>query len=93
MLSELLTSARAEAEMIAERVKNGDAIARDASMAAVEAARHEVMLEVTRAELLRARGELSEVLGREAPDTSRPVPPEMLAELAAADAIVSGIGD
>jgi hypothetical protein len=26
-------------------------------------------------------------------DTSRPVPPAMLAELAAADAIVSGIGD
>ena len=80
VLAELLTSARAEAEMIAERVKNGDAIARDASMAAVEAARHEVMLEVTRAELLRARGELSEVLGREAPDTSRPVTPPALGD-------------
>ena len=30
---------------------------------------------------------------RRKPDTSRPVPPEMLAELAVADAIVSGIGD
>lgn len=34
-----------------------------------------------------------EFIRRRKPDTSRPVPPEMLAELAAADAIVSGIGD
>jgi cobalt-zinc-cadmium efflux system outer membrane protein len=80
VLAELLTSARAEADMIAERVKNGDAIARDASMAAVEAARHEVMLEETRAELLRARGELSEVLGREAPETSSKATPPALAD-------------
>ncbi|HVY28130.1 MAG TPA: TolC family protein [Polyangiaceae bacterium] len=68
VLSELLNSAKAEASMIAERVKNGDAIARDASMAAVEAARHEVMLAEAEADLLRARGELAEVLGRPAPN-------------------------
>ena len=85
VLSELLASARAEADLIAERVKNGDAIARDASMAAVEAARHEVMLAETRAELLRARGELSEVLGREAPDTSQRVMPPALADFRAAN--------
>jgi cobalt-zinc-cadmium efflux system outer membrane protein len=65
VLSELLTSARAEAELMAERVKAGDAIARDASLAAVEAARHEVMLAETRAELLHAQGELAELLGRD----------------------------
>lgn len=63
VLVELLTSARAEADLMAERVKNGDAIARDASLAAVEAARHEVMLVETQAELLRAQGELSELVG------------------------------
>jgi hypothetical protein len=34
-----------------------------------------------------------DVVRRRKPDTSRPVPPEMLAELAVADALVSGIGD
>lgn len=42
--------------------------------------------------LLRGRG-VREVLRRRKPDTSRPVPAGMLAELAAADALVSGIGD
>jgi hypothetical protein len=42
--------------------------------------------------LLRARG-VRDVIRRRKPDSSRPVPPEMLAGLAAADAIVSGIGD
>jgi outer membrane protein, heavy metal efflux system len=78
ILSELLASARAEATLIGERVKAGDAIARDASLAAVEAARHEVMLAETRAELLRARGELSEVLGRDAPETAPPANPPAL---------------
>jgi hypothetical protein len=34
-----------------------------------------------------------EVIRRRKPDSSRPVPPELLGELSAADAIVSGIGD
>lgn len=78
VLSELLSSAKAEAAMIAERVKNGDAIARDASMAAVEAARHEVMLAEAEADLLRARGELTEVLGRPAPNVVAPSTPPSL---------------
>ncbi len=83
VLSELLTSARAEAALVAERVKNGDAIARDASLAAVEAARHEVMLAENGAELVRARAELSELLGRE---TSGPAGPTAPPSLARADA-------
>ena len=43
--------------------------------------------------LLRERHGVREFIRRRKPDTSRPVPPDMLAELAAADAIVSGIGD
>ena len=43
-------------------------------------------------DLLRKQG-VREFIRRRKPDTSRPVPPEMLAELAVADAIVSGIGD
>jgi outer membrane protein, heavy metal efflux system len=78
VLSELLTSARAEAQLIAERVKNGDAIARDASLAAVEAARHEVLLAETYADLLRAKGELSELLGREMPELTEPTSPPLL---------------
>ncbi len=42
--------------------------------------------------LLRARG-VRDVVRRRKPDSSRPVPPDMLAELAAADAVISGIGD
>jgi cobalt-zinc-cadmium efflux system outer membrane protein len=78
VLNELLGSARDEAQVIAERVKNGDAIQRDASMAAVEAARHEVMLAEAQADLLRARGELTEVLGREAPSVSAAARPPAL---------------
>ncbi len=78
VLSELLTSARNEALLMAERVKAGDAIARDASLAAVEAARHEVMLAETQAELLRARGELAVLLGHEAsPQLPRMPPPSL----------------
>jgi len=42
--------------------------------------------------LLRERGVRSLIRLRK-PDASRPAPPEILDELAAADAIVSGIGD
>ena len=44
-------------------------------------------------EMLRRRHGVREVIRRRKPDASRPVPPEMLGELSAADAIVSAIGD
>jgi cobalt-zinc-cadmium efflux system outer membrane protein len=78
VLSDLLNSARAEADLIAERVKAGDAIARDASLAAVEAARHEVMLAETRAEMLHAQGELAELLGRDTLESLPPTAPPSL---------------
>jgi hypothetical protein len=43
--------------------------------------------------ILTSRFRVREVIRRRKPDASRPVPPEMLGELSAADAIVSGIGD
>ena len=43
--------------------------------------------------LLRTRYKVRELIRRRKPDSSRPVPPEMLAEMSAADGIVSGIGD
>jgi hypothetical protein len=43
--------------------------------------------------ILRARHGVREFIRRRKPDTSRPVPDAMLAELAGADAIVSGVGD
>ena len=78
VLSDLLTSARAQQQLIAERVKSGDAIAPDASLAAVEAARHEVMLAETEAELLRAQSELAELVGRELAEPTAPAAPPSL---------------
>jgi hypothetical protein len=43
--------------------------------------------------MLRDRFGVREVIRRRKPDSSRPVPAEVLGELSAADAIVSGIGD
>ena len=43
--------------------------------------------------ILRSRLGVREVIRRRKPDSSRPAPPALLGELAAADAIVSGIGD
>jgi len=43
--------------------------------------------------ILRTRHGVREFIRRRKPDTSRPVPPAMLGELSAADAIVSGVGD
>jgi len=43
--------------------------------------------------ILRSRYGARDFIRRRKPDTSRPVPPEMLAALSGADAIVSGIGD
>ncbi|HEY6003230.1 MAG TPA: hypothetical protein VIV57_10160 [Anaeromyxobacter sp.] len=44
-------------------------------------------------EILRARFGVREIIHRRKPDMSRPAPPEVLGELSAADAIVSGVGD
>lgn len=44
-------------------------------------------------ELLLRRHGAQAFIRRRKPDLSRPAPPELLDELAAADAIVSGIGD
>jgi hypothetical protein len=44
-------------------------------------------------EILRGRYGVREILRRRKPDMSRPAPPEVLAELSGADAIVSGVGD
>ena len=44
-------------------------------------------------EILRSRFRIREFIRRRKPDSSRPVPPEMLGELSAADAILSAIGD
>jgi hypothetical protein len=43
--------------------------------------------------LLRARFGVREVIRRRKPDSSRPAPAELLGELSAAAAIISGIGD
>ena len=43
--------------------------------------------------MLRQRHGVGTVIRRRKPDSSRPVPREMLAELSAADAVVSAIGD
>ena len=43
--------------------------------------------------MLRASFGVREVIRRRKPDSSRPVPDDLLGELSAADAIVSGIGD
>ncbi|HEY7365801.1 MAG TPA: hypothetical protein VIE37_17030 [Methylomirabilota bacterium] len=44
-------------------------------------------------EMLRSRFGVREVMRRRKPDSSRPAPAELLGELSAADAIISGIGD
>ena len=44
-------------------------------------------------EILREEHGVREFIRRRKPDTSRPVPPQMLAALSGADAILSAIGD
>jgi len=44
-------------------------------------------------QILRDEHGVREFIRRRKPDASRPVPPEMLAELSGADAILSAIGD
>jgi hypothetical protein len=43
--------------------------------------------------ILRSRFGVRDVIRRRKPDSSRPVPPELLAELASADALLSAVGD
>ncbi len=43
--------------------------------------------------ILRSRFGVRDFIHRRKPDSSRPVPPEMLGELSGADAILSAIGD
>ena len=45
------------------------------------------------AEILRSQYGVREFILRRKPDTTRPVPKEMLAEMSGADAVISGIGD
>lgn len=44
-------------------------------------------------EILRKDYKVREVIRRRKPDSSRPVPPQMLAELSGADAMLAAIGD
>jgi len=63
-LEDLLNVAQAEANFYSARLQAGDATERDAAMAALEVARHEVLLSETRADVARQAGELTELTGR-----------------------------
>jgi cobalt-zinc-cadmium efflux system outer membrane protein len=63
-LEDLLSVAQAEAHYYAGRLEHGDATEREAAMAALEVARHEVMLSETQGEVVRQSGELAELTGR-----------------------------
>jgi hypothetical protein len=45
------------------------------------------------AEILKSQHGVRELIRRRKPDTTRPAPKEMLAELSGADAVISGVGD
>lgn len=78
VLSDLLRDARAEAELMAERLKSGDAVRPDASLAALEVARHEVMLAENAADFSGAVGRLAELVGSYDPNMLGPVVPPAL---------------
>jgi len=63
-LEDLISMAEAEASYYSARLQAGDATERDAAMAALEVARHEVMLSETRGDVMRQGGELTELTGR-----------------------------
>jgi hypothetical protein len=63
VLGEILTVARAEAEHYAARLAAGDATERDAALAALEEARHEVLLSEAHSDVVRSSGELTELTG------------------------------
>ena len=78
VLAQLLANARAESRMLSERMASGDAVRRDASLAAAEAARHEIMMAENEAELVSARGELAELVGESAAPPLEPAVPPVL---------------
>lgn len=63
VLEEILAVARAEADHYTARLAAGDATERDAALAALEAARHEVLLSEARSDVIRSSGELVELTG------------------------------
>lgn len=63
VLEEILAVARAEAEHYAARLGAGDATERDAALAALEAARHEVLLSETRGDIVHSAGVLLDLTG------------------------------
>ena len=63
VLGEILAGARAESEHYAARLAAGDAIERDAALAALEAARHEVLLSETQRDVVHNAGELLDLTG------------------------------
>lgn len=63
VLQEILAGARAESEHYSARLAAGDATERDAALAALEAARHEVLLSETHGDVVRSSGELWELTG------------------------------
>jgi outer membrane protein TolC len=63
VLEEILAGARAESEYYAARLAAGDATERDAALAALEAARHEVLLSETQRDVVHSAGELLELTG------------------------------
>ena len=75
VLAQLLVNARAESRMLAERMASGDAVQHDASLAATEAARDEMLIAENEAELVNARGELEELVGEAGAPLSPVVPP------------------
>jgi len=89
VLTELSTTAQSEARYFAERMAIGDATERDAALAAVDAARHQMALSETRSELLRVVGDLFELTGRNlnTEGVSETVPPGFSGVLPAPPAV------
>jgi len=89
VLTELATTAQSEARYFAERMAIGDATEKDAALAAVDAARHQMALSETKSELLRVVGDLFELTGRNlsAEGVSEALPPGFSGALRAPPAV------
>ena len=89
VLTELAATAQSEARYFSERMAIGDATERDAALAAVDAARHQMALSETRSELLRVVGDLFELTGRNVSSEglAEAVPPGFSATLNAPPAV------
>ncbi len=89
VLSELASGAESEARYFAERMAIGDATEQDASLSAVDAARHQMALSETKSELLRVMGDLFELTGRSLSSESvvEALPPGFSAALRAPPAV------